>query len=661
MPPRRGPYNGRMKKAALYRLPLGVTTLFGAGLAFYHLSGDAGLVRWLGMLCIFIFWLWGTCCWGGLLSKWLGIPRPGGGLSLAAGAALISVATGVAGVAGRLDSFCMVVLPVALCLGMVLAARFAAAPGLFRWPGLKKLVTEQYGLLVVGLFVLFRGALASIPDMHPDALWYNLPAAFKWAARGAIRFDPHAISVVNSSFWDYLYIWPQALFRGGSMDALISAQIFSQWIHFTAGYLAVLLLLAALFSRQGGVVSNRNYFYIALLAALTTQDPFFSAVTAKNDWGVAAWFLAGVLLVRQREAPRARLLGYLMLGLSCAAKMPYLYPVGIFLLVHLLASRRARAGFGQLTARTVILALPFLALMARNAVWTGNPFFPTWGDWFPSPYLTEVWRQGIAGFQGGTFSLDEGLGLDLMGFFPPTQLVALLFFLPLIKPSKALYGENFGVLAHTALWSALAFSLFTGPLSAARLIGIIPVIIIFQGTLVTCRILEKGFPGRRSAAIFCLLLTAYLLYAPRTWYGGAGDILQGRTARQIVHRSQSGASLRYLQAHPAPGMRVVLLNETRLYYFLPYEGIRVWDDPDLDRRLRSCEGAGEMVAALVAAGGTHLVLTAVDIDHFFHKATGLQLLELASRHAEATLVLTPGERLVDLNRLLLAVQADARS
>ena len=635
--------------------------LFGTGLALYHLSSDAGAARWLGMLCIFIFWVWGVCCWGGLLVKWLGMPRPGGGLCLAVGAALISVATGAAGTVGILDSFCTVVLPVALCLGMVLAARSEAGPALLRWPGLKKLFTQQYGLLVIGLFVVFRGAMASIPDMHPDALWYNLPAAFKWFARGAIRFDPHAISMVKASFWDYLYIWPQAVFRAGSMDALISAQVFSQWIHFTAGYLAVLLLLVALFSREGGGVSNRNYFYIALLAALTAQDPFFAAVTAKNDWGVAAWFLAGVLLVRQREAPRARLLGYFLLGLSCAAKMPYVYPVGIFLLVHMLVSRKKRVGFGRLATRTVILALPFMALMARNAAWTGNPLFPTWGDWFPSPYLTDVWRRGIAAFQGGALSLDAGLGLDLMGFFPPTQLVALLFLLPLIKPDKAVYGETFRVLAHTALWSALAFSLLTGPLSAARLIGIIPVIIIFQGTLVTGRILEKGFPGRRSAAVFCLLLSAYLLYAPRTWYGGFGDILQGRRAGELVQRAQSGASLRYLQAHPEPGMRVLLLNETRLYYFLPFDGVRVWDDPELDRRLRSCRGAAEMIAALVDAGGTHLVLTAVDIDGFFDEATSLQLLELASRHPEATLVLTPGERLVDLSRLLLAIAADARS
>jgi len=53
-------------------------------------------------------------------------------------------------------------------------------------------------------------------------------------------------------------------------------------------------------------------------------------------------------------------------------------------------------------------------------------------------------------------------------------------------------------------------------------------------------------------------------------------------------------------------------------------------------------------------------LTAVNIDGFFHEATNLQLLELASRHAQATLVLTPGERLVDLNRLLLALAADTR-
>ncbi|MCZ6649852.1 MAG: hypothetical protein O7D35_04220, partial [Acidobacteria bacterium] len=89
-------------------------------------------------------------------------------------------------------------------------------------------------------------------------------------------------------------------------------------------------------------------------------------------------------------------------------------------------------------------------------------------------------------------------------------------------------------------------------------------------------------------------------------------------------------------------------------------GVRVWDDPELDRRLRSCRGAAEMIAALVDAGGTHLVLTAVDIDGFFHEATSLQLLELASRYPEATLVLTPGERLVDLSRLLLAVAADPR-
>ncbi len=657
---RRAPYTRRMKLDVRYRLPLGVMALFGAGLALSHLSDDAGFIRWLGMLCIFFFWVWGICCWGGLLVKWLGMARPGGGLCLAVGAALVSVATGVAGSAGILGSFCTVILPVSLCLGMVLSARFQAAPALHRWPGLRRLLAKQYGLLLVGLFLVFRGVQASMPDMHPDALWYNLPAAFKWVARGAIRFDPHGISMVNASFWDYLYIWPQAIFGGGSMAAMISAHVFSQWIHFAGGYLAVLLLLVALFGREGVGVSNRNYFHIALLAALTAQDPFFAAVTAKNDWGVAAWFLAGVLLVRQHEAPRARLLGYFLLGLSCAAKMPYVYPVGIFLFVHLLVSRKNRVSFGRLAARMAILALPFMALLARNAAWTGNPFFPTWGDWFPSPYLTEVWRRGIAAFQGGTFSLDAGLAMDLMGFFPPTQLVALLFFLPLIKPGQRVYGETFRVLAHTALWSALAFSLFTGPLSAARLIGIIPVIIIFQGTLVTCRILEKGFPGRRSAVVFCLLLSAYLLYAPRAWYGGFGDVVQGRKAGEIVQRAQSGASLRYLLAHPAPGMRVVLLNETRLYYFLPFGGIRVWDDPELDRRLRGCRDASEMVAVLVEAGGTHLVLTAVNIDGFFHEATGLQLLELASRHAEATLVLTSGERLVDLNRLLRAVTEDPR-
>lgn len=217
------------------------------------------------------------------------------------------------------------------------------------------------------------------PELEIDGLTYHFAMPKAWLLEGGIVALPWSVT----SNWNFLSematLWglaflPQDAMTGKLMELVrsllmaLAAAGFARWLYGMRAGLLVLVL----------VLCWRE------VARYGTSD--------HTDVGRALFLITGVGLLSLYAADASRksacLLGALLLGFSVGVKYTAL-PTAFAALSAALAMRLYRSGttgvFKDIVATIVVFLLPILPWLAKNGLFTGNPFYPFLATQFPSP------------------------------------------------------------------------------------------------------------------------------------------------------------------------------------------------------------------------------------------------------------------------------------
>lgn len=328
-----------------------------------------------------------------LLEVWAGVRLPGlrelgaGRAADAVFGIVVRVALGLGGIGTLLLLVGAVGFPPGFVFTVVTVILAGAGVWLVPWGELRGLLprdgVEAGLLLIAGGAALIMASLALIPWLEIDEIVYHLAVPRAWLNDGRVMAYPvdvhgyfHFLSQMNS-------LWAMALVPGDVGGARLLELARSLLAMAGAG-----ALTAWLYGRRAGLV--------VATAGVLLEDLSRWGTTAQIDAGQALYAVAGVgLMMRWLTAPedrRALALGSLMFGFVVATKnvgwflmAAGLGAVGIMRLVD-------RIRFQYRTAEPwkselLWLLLPGLAAvlpwLIKNAIYTGNPFFPFLWQFFP--------------------------------------------------------------------------------------------------------------------------------------------------------------------------------------------------------------------------------------------------------------------------------------
>jgi len=233
--------------------------------------------------------------------------------------------------------------------------------------------------------VLFVGSwlIALAPPMRYDEMVYHLTAPLFYLKIGGIIPYPEGGTIVWPHYAEMLYTI--AIQTGGLT--------LPRLIHLCMGVLSTVLVYCIgrrLLNPRAG----------ALAAILFAATPFigFEMGTAYIDLFVTAYTTAmafALVLWMQDNEPRWLLVAGILGGIGVGIKLtagPMAVGLVMFMLGIILFERRFARTFrwlGAMSGLVVLLALPWLV---RDAVWTGDPFFP-----FGGKFIQEIVGSAPAG------------------------------------------------------------------------------------------------------------------------------------------------------------------------------------------------------------------------------------------------------------------------
>jgi hypothetical protein len=249
------------------------------------------LSLWISILLQFVLWLLGMHAWGKIFLGAVGLEKPSGVIALAAGSLLYATILFFLGTAGLLRSEMKISLFFFQAAGLALASKPS-----FRF-GLESTLAAFPLALLFSLY-----ALDSLV-MHPywDPLHHHLVGPRLFWEKGQIFFPEHFAASYQEGGFELLFLWPHFLFAKAGGLGLIPVQIFSQLTHSVLGFGGSLLLAFSLAARW---LPNIAWRMLAVSLFAIPASLSFAIPTAKNDWGIVFWILAGFLLLA--ESPKTK-------------------------------------------------------------------------------------------------------------------------------------------------------------------------------------------------------------------------------------------------------------------------------------------------------------------------------------------------------------------
>lgn len=349
--------------------------------------------------------------------------------------------------------------------------------------------------VLLGLLVSFFVSiiiLSFVPPVSKDALVHHLSIPKLYLKHGGvyeIPFMPYSYFPMNL---DLLYLIP--LHFGND--------IVPKFIHFGFALLTAWLIFGHL-NRQ----INTIYALLGVILFLSTPIIVKLSITVYVDLGLIFFSTASLLLLlrwyENRFRPRFLILSALFCGLAMGTKynglitfflltlfVPFIYP-------RYTQGKKLRflrvAGFGIIFAGIALLV--FSPWMIRNFMWTGNPIYPLYDQWFnpQSPILQSApgvfefrshihheswWQMALLPvrifFQGqdGNPQYFDGKLNPFLFLFP------FLAFYGIKKDSHTIRIEKKILLAFATLY--FAFSFFSAVLRIRYISPIIPPLVLLS-------------------------------------------------------------------------------------------------------------------------------------------------------------------------------------
>jgi 4-amino-4-deoxy-L-arabinose transferase-like glycosyltransferase len=241
--------------------------------------------------------------------------------------------------------------------------------------------------LLLAMLVLLVIILASVPPVSRDALVHHLAVPKLWIEHGGIYEMPDKVFSYYPMAVDLLYLIP----------LLWGNDIAPKFIHFAFSLATSLLIFNYLKRRL-----DLNYALLGVLYFLSTPIIVKLSITAYVDLGLIFFSTAALmcLLKWQEQIPRMKYiwLAGLMGGLALGTKYNGLIVMLLLMFIVLLIASQSTVRGRQIPIRAFIGVVIFggVAVLTyapwgiKNFVWTGNPVYPLFDQWFNpgNPYET---------------------------------------------------------------------------------------------------------------------------------------------------------------------------------------------------------------------------------------------------------------------------------
>ena len=472
---------------------------------------------------------------------------------------------------------------------------------------------------VVVLYLIFAFVIAFYPSTYFDPLNYHLYGIVEWSKLDRLSHIKSAIQIMHNSYADYLY-FPFSFWWGQTkIDDLISVQVSSQVFTVMFGITSFSFLFYELLKDK----VEKIWIPLFIMAALTRASLQHKGFIAKNDWIALSWFLGSAYIILKCQGNRLIIiiLSSFLMGLSIGTKLTYLVPASVFYGWQILIKKI------KIDVKTIILIiLIFLTLvpyLLRNYFWTGNPVFPLAYKIFPTNFLGPSWLEGFKYFD---MNINQ-VGLELLKnkatrifTYEPIAYFSLL--IPFFYRKLSFSIRVLSILVSSFL---LVFIFLFGPGSELRHFGPLAISINLFGVLGVILILDKfNFSKNHQrifSSLFFLIICLNFLKLENQLNPIPSTLRKGvfyPRVRPLMDENKGFKASAYLALNSKENVNIGLIDDTPPFYLSIHKVIRLWDDPDLDRSLKSCSEIRCVVNVLKKENINYLLESGFIFDPYYN-------------------------------------------
>jgi len=561
---------------------------------------------WIALVVQFFLWIYSVDSWGKILAENAGLKSCPMGVRLALGSLFYALLALLLAWMGLLYP------PMRYFLFILQSLAIAWAPR-----ERIRLEKETLIALLPLALLLFLNTIDGLV-IHPywDPLHHHLVGARQFWENGRMYFPQDSIASYQEGGFELLFLWPHYYFGKAGGLGLLPVQIFAQLTHVVLGFGGSVLLAYAIVKSW---LPKAGWQILAVTMFAISGSLQFAIPTAKNDWGIVLWVLAGFwilssipLAAEMGKSPRKIFsqltLAGLFWGFAFLGKLSSGFAIAGLAVIVFFRPR----GLKEIAFLSAGFLLGGLPLALRNFGATGDPFFPLLSNIFPiiDSAMGPTWRQALATYQENPIGIARMR--ELFTEFPlaPAALLA-----PLIALRKK-EVPSLRAASIAFLIALLLFSFIAGKATELRLVGSVLPLAGLLATVVVFRLSQRmRLPVAPTSWI---LLSILVVFIPFRW-SAISRMPTLPHAHELTRAYISGEAQGWIRDHFKPGMRAGLLADSRIYHSLPLPIVRLWDAPEIDRRLRACRTGPEFVKVLHELGFTHLILSQEKLDLFYPK------------------------------------------
>lgn len=419
------------------------------------------------------------------------------------------------------------------------------------------LLKKQQKNLLTSIFTFFKRSqweyplfllpllFAVLPPTFYDTLVYHLGIPNLYLLHGGFIETPQ-LMYANTSIYYEISLIP-AVFAGKTVPNLF---------HFAVGI--IFIFMAADMGHRFLGLQKRNLF---VLFAVSIPMSVFLLSTVKNDLVSALFILLGIRALLTSSWAQSGLFW----GFAVGIKYFNMLPILIFLLLYFIKERTCP--YKQVLKMSGVGFLVLLPLFLKNLYYIGNPVFPFFWQYFPTPYWDVSRNAAMVADVGRMFySFKEALLLPYTLSFSQVGFggmvgMQFLLFLPLLFLAK----ERVKAYWHFLLFGLLTIFIsgyFTGSI---RFLYIALIVLVFFLVMVYEALNNKIIKGLIWLVLVLNILHGVLLQEQMT--RASRLYLANKSAEDYLSSMfPTYAAFQYVNINTPPLSRVLVAGEARNFY-----------------------------------------------------------------------------------------------
>lgn len=503
----------------------------------------------------------------------------------------------------------------------------------------------------LSVLILFFFLLCLIPNDYHDPLNYHLLGPYLWSSNHTKESFQKFLQIIHCSYFEYLYLFPFSLSKKSLFDKVFS-QVFCQLIHFYYGFFLSSLLLQRILKKIG--LKKSYYIYAVLFYTLTRLSLTNLAVTAKTDWAIIS---VGLIIMDHFIIDSAVFdnRNCILLGFLCGICIALKYSYAFFLmpLVILLYCER-KINFTMVVLIFSITLLSICPLMLRNYLWTDNPTFPLFNNFFNSKDIGPSWVRGFGKFGHFEFSAMTWIKTFLIKIMAENYLNLLIF----VTPIYCMKTKNVHLLkmwAVSFLSLILLFLMAPVDIVETRHVGLAIIILQMVSGILVFKWLENGNHKLAGICIFFLYMilpTKSLIQAlpqHQLWKSNYPEIFRLGYV-DYVEEELGHSILSHLQA-TNNYHSIFVISDIPMYYFIDYNSVKIWDWSELDKEMYKTKSLTELLDLFLKFKATHLLVNNYHFDRFYNPLISEKMIEAIKKNNKSIIYHKDQTYLVELKTL----------